>query len=415
MANYDAIIVGAGAAGLVAAKELEAFKLRTLIVDAAPEVGGRLQSDQHNGYILDHGFQVLLSAYPMVKKHLDLKALKVKSFKSGALLFNDGQRIKVQDVNRQPSALLSMAFSGVGSIFDKLKMAKLRKEVLAETVEEIFERKDQSTAAFLKEYGFSKKIIQRFFQPFFGGIFLESRLETSARQFLFVFKMFAEGDAVLPEGGINAVAQQLKQGLKSTDFRLNTKVLKVSEGKVHLEEDESLEAPQIIIATDPQKVMPQLEGTLSWNKTLQVYFEGPAGAFNSRFIALNFKSEGLVNNVACLSAVQSSYAPKGKHLYSVSLKKDPGLSETDLQAKILSELHGLLGSSASAWKMTRSYKVSKALPRIDQVVYERAFEESRVMDGIYIAGDFLLNPSLNAAMLSGESAAKALILNHKGS
>lgn len=415
MANYDAIIVGAGAAGLVAAKELEAFKLRTLIVDAAPDVGGRLQSDQHNGYILDHGFQVLLSAYPMVKKHLDLKALKVKSFKSGALLFNDGQRIKVQDVNRQPSALLSMAFSGVGSIFDKLKMAKLRKEVLAETVEEIFERKDQSTAAFLKEYGFSKKIIQRFFQPFFAGIFLEGQLETSARQFLFVFKMFAEGDAVLPEGGINAVAQQLKQSLKSTDFRLNTKVLKVSQGKVYLEEDETLEAPQIIIATDPQKVLPQLEGTLSWNKTLQVYFEGPAGALNSRFIALNFKSEGLINNVACLSAVQSSYALKGKHLYSVSLKKDPGLSETDLQAKIQSELHGLLGSSASAWNMIRSYKVHKALPRIDQVVYERAFEESRVMDGIYIAGDFLLNPSLNAAMLSGESAAKALILNHKGS
>ena len=415
MQKYDAIIIGAGVAGLVAAKELESFKLKTLIVDAAPEVGGRLQSEQYNGFILDHGFQVLLSAYPMVQKHLDLKALNVKPFKPGALLFNDQKKIKVQDVNRQPSALLGMAFSEVGSFFDKLKMAKLRKELLSQTVEEIFEHKDQTTLAFLKEYGFSQKIIDRFFKPFFGGIFLEPDLETSSRQFRFIFKMFSEGEAVIPSGGINEVAQQLKDKLKNTDFRLNTQVLKVSPNNVHLEDEELLEAGQIIIATDPQKIIPQLEGTLSWNKTLQVYFEGPSGALNTRFIALHFKKGGLVNNVACLSAVQASYAPKGKHLYSVSLSKDPGLSESELQSKIVAELHGMLGSSSSQWKMIRSFKVSKALPRIDQVVYERAFEESRVMDGIYIAGDFLLNPSLNGAMLSGELAAKALILNHRSS
>lgn len=415
MSKYDAIIIGAGAAGLVAAKELEAFKLKTLVIESAPMVGGRLQSDEYQGYILDHGFQVLLSAYPMVQKHLDLNALKVKAFESGALLFNGQQKIKVQDVNRKPSALISMAFSSVGSIFDKLKMRKLRAEVLALSVQEIFSSPDISTLEYLKNYGFSKKIIQRFFQAFFGGIFLEHSLNTSARQFLFIFKMFAEGEAVLPADGIEAVAKQLKAQLNTTEFRMNTAVERVETGKVILEGGTEINASQIIVATDPQKLIPQLEGSLDWNKTLQVYFEGPAGALSGKLISLSFKENGLVNNVACLSAVQASYGNSGKHLYSVSLKSDPELSESELNEKILSELSEIVGPKIKDWHFLRSFKISKALPRIDQVVYERDFEESRVFEGVYIAGDFLLNPSLNAAMLSGELAAKALILNHKQS
>jgi len=413
MAKYDAIIVGAGVAGLVAAKELESYKLKTLVLDAAPQVGGRLQSDQVDGFILDRGFQVLLSAYPMVKKHLDLKALETRAFAPGAFLFAGNKTIKVQDVNRNPGSLFSMIFSGVGSISDKLKMARLRKEVMAESAEALFDRKDQTTYDFLRGYGFSNKIISRFFKPFFGGIFLEFDLNTSSRQFLFIFKMFAEGDAVLPAKGMSAVGQQLKSQLKSTEFRLNTAVKSLSTGKVLLDEGEEIEAQQIIVATDPQRILPQLEDSLDWNRTMQVYFEAPSSLFSKKLISLSFAKNSLINNIACLSAVQSTYAPAGKHLYSVSLKRDPGLSENKLQEAIMQEIKSLLGSEANAWKLIRSYKVQNALPQVDQVVYERPFEESRVMDGVYLAGDFLLNPSLNAAMLSGELAAKALILNHQ--
>ena len=413
MAKYDAIIVGAGAAGLVAAKELESYKLKTLIIDAAPQVGGRLHSEEVDGFRLDHGFQVLLSAYPMVKKHLDLKALQTKAFSPGAFLFSGAKTITVQDVNRNPAAIFSMIFSSVGSIFDKLKMARLRKEVLEQNAEEIFNRKDESTLQFLKDYGFSAKIINRFFKPFFGGIFLEFDLNTSARQFLFIFKMFSEGDALLPAKGIAAVALQLKSQLKSTEFRLNTPVKGLQTGKVILDDGEEIEAQQIIVATDPQRILPQLEDTLDWNRTMQVYFEAPSNVFSKKLISLSFAKNGLINNIACLSAVQPTYAPAGKHLYSVSLKKDPGMSENKLFEAIMLELKPLIGNATKDWKLIRSYKVQKALPQVDQVVYERAFEESRVMDGVYLAGDFLLNPSLNAAMLSGELAAKALILNHQ--
>jgi protoporphyrinogen oxidase len=412
MAKYDAIIIGAGAAGLVAAKELEPYKLKVLLVDAAPQVGGRLRTDHHNGYTLDHGFQVLLGAYPMVNKHLNVKDLKLKPFRAGALLFNEVQFFKVRDVNREALAYLPMAFSPVGNIFDKFKLAKLRKQVLASSIDDIFDSEDISTIDFLKKRGFSKKIIARFFKPFFGGIFLEQELKTSARQFQFIFKMFAEGDALLPAKGIAEIAFQLKSGLVKTEIRLNTSVQTVENGLLTLEDGEVLEAKQIIIATEPSKLIPQLEEEISWHETLQVYFSGPSGRFCSTFIALNFAEDGLINNIACLSKVQASYAPKGKHLYSISLRKDPHLNEKELSDTLMKELSVLLGAQAEKWELIRSFKIKKALPVVEGVVNERDFEETKVMDGVYLAGDYLLNPSLNAAMLSGELAAKALLLNH---
>lgn len=413
MSKYDAVIVGAGISGLIAAKELEAYKLKTLVLDKEAQVGGRLKTDHYDGYVLDHGFQVLLTAYPMVKKHLDLRALRLKTFSSGALVFGKQKCFKVVDVKRNPGRALGMLFSPVGSLTDKLKMARLRKEVMAKSIDEIYALADVSTLDYLKDYGFSNKIIERFFRPFFGGIFLERDLKTSARQFLFVFKMFSEGEAALPAKGMAEIAYQLKSKLEITEFRLNTEVKKVEAGKVELSDGSIIEASQIIIAGDPAQVMAQVNDDMKWNDTFQAYFEAPSGMFAKDLIALSFGEESIINNIACLSAVQPKYASKSKQLYSVSLRKDLKLTEKELQMAIREELQDYIGSAAQDWVLIRTYSIPRALPVVEQVAYERSFEETRLSNGIYIAGDQMLNPSLNAAMLSGELAAKALILNHQ--
>lgn len=415
MSAYDAIIIGAGAAGLVAAKELEEYKLRTLVIDAEPQVGGRLKTDHYDGYILDHGFQVLLTAYPMVKKHLNLNKLKLRAFDSGAQIVGGMKSFKVVDIKRNPFLAISQLFSPVGSFSDKLKVARLRNMVLKQSIEELFDEKEVSTIEFLQDYGFSEKIIERFFRPFFGGIFLEQDLNTSARQFLFIFKMFAEGKAALPAKGISEVAFQLKSNLKNTEFRLNSKVKAIENNRVMLEDGSTVEGKQIIIATDPSHLIPQLDQAVEWNSTLQAYFIGPEGRFSSKLISLFYDEHSVINNIACLSKVQPRYSGKSKQLYSVSFKKNLTLTEKELQMEVQQELQDYLGPAAAEWILIRSYQVKKALPRHESVVNERAFEETRLRDGLYLAGDHLLNPSLNAAMLSGELAARALILNHQPS
>jgi phytoene dehydrogenase-like protein len=412
MSNYDALIIGAGAAGLVAAKELESYHLKVLVIDAADRVGGRLRTDKMDGFSLDHGFQVLLSAYPQVKKHLDLEALNLKAFKSGAFCFNGKNHFLVEDVNRNATAYLRMAFSPVGSIWDKLKLAKMRKEVLAKSNDEIFSEPEMSTLEYLKKRGFSQKIISAFFRPFFGGIFLEDNLDTSSRQFQFIFKMFALGEATIPKDGIEAVAKQLKSQLKASQFRLNAQVKAVRNGEVELSDGEIISAKQIIIATDPSEIYPQLAQDISWNQTQQFYFSSPKSPFPKAYIALSTAENALINNIAVLSDVVPTYAPKGQHLISVSIKAQKAKSDNEIEEAIRKELNSAGFESANEWKVLRNYKIRKALPSIKNNAYSRPFEESRLAEGIYLAGDQMLNPSLNAAMISGELAAKALILNH---
>jgi len=101
---------------------------------------------------------------------------------------------------------------------------KLNSTLKKKSLSEIFSDKEQSTLSYLCDFGFSSEIINDFFKPFFSGIFLETKLETSSRMFEFVFKMFGEGSAAIPRKGMEAIPKQLSQKLKQTTIKFNTKV-----------------------------------------------------------------------------------------------------------------------------------------------------------------------------------------------
>jgi phytoene dehydrogenase-like protein len=99
------IIVGAGLAGLVCAKELVAAGQQVLVLEASDRVGGRVCTDMtEDGYRLDRGFQVLFTAYPAVQRHLDLEGVKQRHFDPGAILVKDGKRYSIADPLREPAS-----------------------------------------------------------------------------------------------------------------------------------------------------------------------------------------------------------------------------------------------------------------------------------------------------------------------
>jgi len=62
------LIVGAGMAGLSCATQLHRAGRPFILIEASERVGGRVRTDRTaDGFLLDHGFQVLLSAYPEVR------------------------------------------------------------------------------------------------------------------------------------------------------------------------------------------------------------------------------------------------------------------------------------------------------------------------------------------------------------
>ncbi|MSZ14894.1 MAG: FAD-dependent oxidoreductase, partial [Actinobacteria bacterium] len=85
--NEDVIIVGAGLAGLACARTLTAAGVGVQVIEASDDVGGRVRSDHVDGFILDRGFQILLTAYPELYRWFDLDQFDLRRFQPGATIW----------------------------------------------------------------------------------------------------------------------------------------------------------------------------------------------------------------------------------------------------------------------------------------------------------------------------------------
>lgn len=411
--EYDVAIVGAGLAGLAAAIELEKFELKTIVIDKADRVGGRLKTDEADGFLFDHGFQVYLDAYPEGKALLNYSDLDLRAFEPGAVCFDDHTRFIVKDTTRKPSALPRMAFSPVGSFMDKIRMGNLAARLKSTNVEDIFIRPEHTTLDYLRQQRFSEKIIERFFQPFFSGIFLEPKLKTSSRMFEFVFKMMSEGLACVPNEGMEMIPRQMRSRLKNTEFRFHTAVKEIREQELVLEGTDNVTAKHIIIATDPSDLVPQLAGKTEWKQTATYYFSAPKSPMNQNMIALNFSKKRLVNNFCVISDIAPGYAPSGQHLISVSLTEIPDGTEQEIAHQIKNELSDSFGDQVQAWELLRSFHLTHALPKVQETRYSVPISETKIRDGLYLAGDQMLNASINASLKSGLLAAQEAVLQFR--
>ncbi|HKK76976.1 MAG TPA: NAD(P)/FAD-dependent oxidoreductase [Saprospiraceae bacterium] len=403
------VIIGAGLAGLVAAQHLEKAGHQPLVLEASDRVGGRVKTDQEDGFLFDHGFQVLLSAYREAQDYLDFPSLNLRPFANGAIIFKDYGKFKIADPLREPDKLLMMAFSPVGSLRDKWLIFKLTRQLKKQKVEALFHSPEQSTLDYLQEYGFSKRIIEQFFRPFFGGIFLENELSTPSSMFRFVFKMFSEGKALVPSAGMERISQQLKARLEKTIFRFGEKVTEVQGQQIKLENGKTLSFDKLIIATDPAPLMPNLAGQrLDWQSTCNLYYRTTASLLQDNAIALVADPESPINNFCVLTDVSPAYAKKD-HLVSVTLKEmPPADAGPDFYDRIASELKKLTAYQGDIEWLKR-YDIPRALPEITDLRYTLPRTQFTLTDHIYLAGDYLLNASLDAAMRSGRLAAEALL------
>ena len=405
--DYKIHIVGAGVSGLIAAQILENFGYYPTIVEASETVGGRVKSDVVDGYILDHGFQVLLESYPAAKKYLNYEALELQKLLPGATIFKDGKAQTIGDAFRNFSLLFPTIFSKVGSLGDKLKILKLNNELKKKKIDAIFKTNEKTTHQYLKDYGFSEAIISNFFKPFFSGIFLEPNLETSSRMFEYVYKMFGDGLAVIPKNGIQAISNQLKDNLKNTTFVFNTKVKSVLDNKLVLENEEELATNFTIIATEASHLISNLKNQeIDWKSVDTLYFSTPTNTLQKPIIGLIADADALINNIFYATSVATS--SKGKEeLLSVSIVKQHEFSEKDLIKRVQEELAEYCNIKETSF--IKRYEIKKALPKLTNLQYELSSTETKLKETVFLAGDQLLNGSLNAAMIAGERAALGVI------
>ncbi len=396
-------IVGAGISGLVAARTLEKKGYAPVILESSDRPGGRVKSDTESGVVYDHGFQVLLTAYPQARRHLDFDKLNLRRFLPGALVFNTGTPQRIGDPLRDFSSLLPTLNSKVGTLKDKWKIFRLSSGLKQKSVDEIFATPEQTTLQYLEAYGFSDQVIRTFFKPFFGGIFLEEALSTSSRMFEFTFKMFSEGYAAIPDSGIGAIAAQLVAGLNKTSIRYNQPVQQVTSGSVILKGGEKLPSRATLITVPFNPETGELrESGVAWERCDNLYFNVSKRTFEEGVIALVADPDALINNL---------YFPFGQNaegcpVLSVTVVKKHALSKAELIQRVSEDLERYCGIKTKSF--LKHYAVERALPKRGDLKMKPVEVQSLDFDNLFLAGDYLLNGSLNAAMASGEAAAEAL-------
>ncbi|MBN7816157.1 NAD(P)/FAD-dependent oxidoreductase [Algoriphagus pacificus] len=412
MNDQKIYIIGAGLAGLVAAIELEKAGFAPIILESTGEIGGRVKTDEIDGFLMDHGFQVLLTAYPEVKHYLDLSALHLKTFEPGAVIFGEKDSYIISDPLRNPLKVVGMAFSRVGTFLDKVKMFSLTQELKKKPVEEIFSSPSVPTLQYLKSYGFSNQIIDNFFRPFFRGIFLEKHLNTSSRMFEFVFKMFSLGHAAVPEKGMGEIPKMLRNQLSNTQIYFNSPVKKVEGKTIFMKNGDELEADRIIICTQPDRIMEQLQGQFPAAKpVITLYFSLQKSFMARPMLGLVPGESHLINNMVFMDDVSPAYSKNDRSILTVTVLESD-LNEKDLVQAVQGELEHLSGIKAEYFKFHKSYYITHALPTVVDLKASIPVTECKIMDHVYLGGDYMLNGSINAAMTSGRLAAEAVMLSY---
>jgi protoporphyrinogen oxidase len=350
---------------------------------------------------------VLLSSYSAAKKYLDYKSLNLQKLQAGSCVFADGKQYFFGDPLRNLSLFIPTLFSPLGTLGDKLKIAKLNFQLQRKTLDKIFEDREITTKEYLIAKGFSKNIIKNFFTPFFRGIFLEEELYTSSRMFEFVFKMFGEGLALLPKGGIEDIPIHLKDKLQKTEIYHNSFASSVKDMEITLANGKKIKTNYTIIATEPTNLVDGLKGQdTGWKSCQNLYFTCSRRVYEKAFIGLVSNQECLINNVFYPTSVPTNKKTKDE-LLSVTIVKDHGLTEKELIERVKKELKE--ECKIEDVEFLKFYNIPRALPKLSNLQYDISPSETKLKDGIFLAGDVLLNGSLNAAILAGEKAAMGVL------
>lgn len=388
------VIIGAGIAGLRAAKHLSDQKVPFVLLEQADHAGGRVRSDHVDGFILDHGFQVLQTNYPSVQRSFDLNALNLQAFDSGSKLWFGGQWVSFLNPLRSGLKLLDLVPHLI-SFKDICLLIRLWFKLQWSANEQV--DSSETTASMFERWGFSETFQSKFLRPFFRGIYLDQNLQQPASLFFFYMRQFLEGQAALPAKGMGEIANQLLTSLPMDSVRFRTEIVQLGDDFVELTNGEKIEFERLILAVDPHVAARFLQVDLTDSVHLgskTFYFSVPPRKEHDKLLHL-IPGESKLLHYCFLTRVAPTYAPAGRELLQVT-SLDLALNEMEV-LNLLAEYEDVSG-----YAFLRAYTIPRSLAKLGSF---EALKHAAQAKGIVLAGDYCEMPSLHGALVSGQKAA----------
>lgn len=396
------VIVGGGIAGLQAAQILQSEGLDFILIEKSMSLGGRVQSEPFQGYTLDHGFQVLQTAYPEVQRSLQISKWDLSYFQSGAYVLNEGKFKPFLNPLKSPLLFLKNVDSAGATIFDFLKLAwiwlKTRGSISPLSSD------TETTSELISRYRFSEKFQRIFLRPFFAGIFLDDSLSPPASLFFYYMKQFLEGKAALPKHGIGDIALDLASRVPKEKLMTGVWVTEIKGKTLELSNGDTVLFDQLILATDPKQACELLKidfppqahfGSKTFYFSMDKKLETPLPLIH----LMPLHSSPLLH-FSCLSQVNPALAPEGKHLISATSLQ---INLTDKE--VAEELARVLDLSPNDFIFLKSFSIPHSLYKLG--CFAEVCQKAEAKN-IMLAGDYTLFPSLQAALSSGRKAAEKI-------
>jgi len=376
--SKSVVVIGAGLAGLTCAIYLQRNGLQVTVLEASDRVGGRVKTDEVNGFRFDHGFQVINPNYSEIKRLDALSGLDFKEIFTNLRIIEDGSDLKIG------LSHLGKTLS-IGSVLEKAAVINF----LA------LKPKSGTLGDAATKF---PTIYQRLLSPFLRGVFLTDPSLIRADIAQEIIRSFVIGRPGVPANGVGELSEALADQV--FDVKLGARVDGVEQGSVHGNFG-TLNCDEIVVATDLTTAAQMLDlGEIPKTLSSTTWYHTTSEALcDENYLAMD-PSTPLVNSLV-ISNVSKSYAPAGTNLIS-STSLAP-ISESEVRK----ELAKLWRCDTHTWDLAARYEIKQSLTLRSDLL--KLNLNPKVSPGIHVAGDHRSVPSQNGAMRSGRLVALELI------
>ncbi|MEV7234671.1 NAD(P)/FAD-dependent oxidoreductase [Streptomyces sp. NPDC051020] len=413
--HADVVIIGAGIAGLSAAHQLTSAGVSVSVLEAGPRVGGRMTTEEVDGFRLDHIGPLLSTSYPELRAAPGLEGILLRNFAPGVLVHSEGRQYRTGDARQVRSArgafkaaraLASAPRPPMGGPIDQARLGAALARLATTPATRILARPERTALAALSTRGLPSRTVNGFLRPLLAALLSDPGLTTSSRCADLALRSYARGRLCVPSGGSATLPELLAAALPPGTVRTGVHVTAADTTSVRTKEHGELGCRALLLATGASAAAELLPGLRvpPFHPVTVLHHTAPAPPPTGASLLLDADRSGPVAHTCVMSEVDPSRAPHGRTLITSTVLGTP---PPDLDRSVRTHLAALYGIPTDDWELLAAHHDPEAVPAMPPPHDLR--RPVRLLAGLYVCGDHRDTSTVQGALFSGRRAAHAIL------